>query len=271
MIITGSIVTYKNNLSILEKSIQSVLNAILDVTLYIVDNSPTDEIKTLCKDNNVIYLKNKKNEGFAKGHNQILRKIMATSDYHIVVNPDVYFERGTLLKMKNYMEEHLNTSLVMPKILNSDGTIQYNCKLLPTPLNLLVRRFLFFLPNLVDRSNYFYEMRFADYSKPMEVPYLSGCFMFLRTAAIRKIGVFDERFFLYAEDIDYSRRLNQQFKTIYYPEVSIYHYHQKGSYTTLKLLFYNIQSAIKYFNKWGWLDRDRRKINQQYQQTYQVE
>jgi len=107
-----------------------------------------------------------------------------------------------------------------------------------------------------------YEMREKDYQTKFVAPSLSGCFMFLRTEALQKIGLFDERYFMYLEDIDLSRRIFQQYKNVYFPTQIIYHDHAKGSYKSLKLLFIHIQSALRYFNKWGWFfDKERKKIN----------
>jgi hypothetical protein len=173
-------------------------------------------------------------------------------------------------ELYDYINRDVNIGLVMPKVLNIDGSIQYNCKLLPKPYNLIVRRFFGFFTNLANRSNDKYEMRFTDYNRIIEVPYLSGCFMLIRNEVLRKVGMFDERFFLYAEDIDFSRRIHQEYKTMYYPNVEIYHYHEKGSYKSLKLLYYNIESAFKYFNKWGWWrDEERERINGSILKMYQ--
>jgi hypothetical protein len=96
----------------------------------------------------------------------------------------------------------------------------------------------------------------------MEVPNLSGCFMLLRVDVLNIVGLFDEQFFMYLEDTDLSRRINNQFQTMYYPEVSIIHKYEKGSYKVFKLLVYHIQSAFKYFNKYGWFfDPVRTTIN----------
>jgi len=96
----------------------------------------------------------------------------------------------------------------------------------------------------------------------MEVPYLSGCFMFMRVEVLKKIGLFDERFFMYLEDTDLSRRIHRVSKTIYYPEVSIYHEYGKGSYKNPRLSLYHIKSAFKYFNKYGWFfDKERVRVN----------
>ncbi len=107
-----------------------------------------------------------------------------------------------------------------------------------------------------------YEFRFTGYGKIIYVPYLSGCFMFFRTEALKQAGLFDERFFMYLEDVDLSRRIHKHYRTVYYPEISVFHQYEKGSYKNSKLLKYHLQSAIKYFNKWGYFfDKDRQEIN----------
>jgi GT2 family glycosyltransferase len=104
----------------------------------------------------------------------------------------------------------------------------------------------------------------------MEVPYLSGCFMFLRVAALKKVGLFDERFFMYPEDIDLTRRMYKEFKTVFYPEVEITHQHARESYKSLKLFYIHIVNMIRYFNKWGWFfDKERRIVNQRVISQYQ--
>ena len=81
-------------------------------------------------------------------------------------------------------------------------------------------------------------------------------------SALQRVGFFDERFFMYFEDVDLSRRIHKHYKTIYYPEAVIYHDYQGGSCRNFKLLKLFISSAIKYFNKWGWFfDRERLLIN----------
>jgi hypothetical protein len=267
---TCSIVVYENDEEKLQQAIQSILNTKLLIRLYIVDNSPTDYLKKICKHSKIDYFYAGRNLGFGKAHNVILKKIKENNGVHLIMNPDVFFGGGMIEELYDYINRDVNIGLVMPKVLNIDGSIQYNCKLLPKPYNLIVRRFFGFFTNLANRSNDKYEMRFTDYNRIIEVPYLSGCFMLIRNEVLRKVGMFDERFFLYAEDIDFSRRIHQEYKTMYYPNVEIYHYHEKGSYKSLKLLYYNIESAFKYFNKWGWWrDEERERINGSILKMYQ--
>jgi GT2 family glycosyltransferase len=86
--------------------------------------------------------------------------------------------------------------------------------------------------------------------------------MFLRASVLRKTGGFDERYFMYLEDVDLSRRIGRVARTVYYPTVCITHAYQKGSYKSSVLLRRHIRSAIRYFNKWGWFfDAERTDVN----------
>lgn len=261
--LTCGIVTYENDFEILSHTISSVLNTELNIQLVIFDNSGTDKIKKLCYDKRIVYHYHPKNIGFGAGHNYIWQHLRGNAPFHLVLNPDVYFDRDTLIYLSNYLRLYPEVGLAMPKILNVDGSLQYNCKLLPTPWNLFVRRFLYSFQRIVARSDYYYEMRFADYNCEMDVPYLSGCFMFLNANAVEEVGLFDERFFLYGEDIDFSRRMHLAYKTRYYPKVQVYHHHAKGSYKSLRLFWHNLRSAILYFNKWGWWDKERVLVNRE--------
>jgi GT2 family glycosyltransferase len=86
--------------------------------------------------------------------------------------------------------------------------------------------------------------------------------MFLRTKALTVSGLFDERFFMYPEDIDLSRRIHEHYDTLYYPHVFITHKHEAASYRNYKMLWIHIKNMVKYFNKWGWFkDKKREEIN----------
>ncbi len=267
-----SIVIYKTPFRFIKNLLKS-LSAIRDLNLkitiienYRYSNTYLTHLhNTLAGNIKLIVIRNNKNIGFGKAHNIALRQTIDENiKYHLVLNPDIYFEEGVLEELYDFMEKNPDVGLVMPKVLYPDGKIQYLCKLLPTPLDLFGRRFLNKGPlkKYIEKRNEIYELRFTGYNKIMEVPYLSGCFMFIRTEVLKKVGLFDERFFMYLEDTDLSRRIHRVAKTIYYPYVHIYHEHQKGSYKNLKLLKIHIESAIKYFNKWGWFnDSEREAIN----------
>ena len=130
-------------------------------------------------------------------------------------------------------------------------------------MDLIGRRFLGFLPFVKKRDRRF-EMRGSGYDREMDVPFCSGCFMFLRTAALREVGLFDDRIFMYGEDLDLSRRIctSGRWTTRFWPGATIVHAHNKESYRSRKLLWIHMKSIAYYFNKYGWLfDRERRRIN----------
>jgi GT2 family glycosyltransferase len=258
-----SLVTYKSDKETVKRVIDCSLRTELIKKFYVIDNSPTDKLKELSTlDRRVVYIFNSKNMGFGKAHNIGIRKSLESGvSYHLVINPDVYFGESTIKDLYNYMDANPDVGSIMPKILYPSGETQYLAKLLPTPFDLIIRRFISF-NNWGKKRDERYELRFSGYDKIMNVPNLSGCFMFLRIKALKEIGLFDENFFMYLEDTDLSRRMHNKYKTIFYPKACVFHEFAKGSYKNRKLLMIHIQSAIYYFNKWGWFfDNERDKIN----------
>jgi hypothetical protein len=263
MHLTVSIVTYKNNILQLQRAVNCVAESPCVEKIYIIDNSPSNQLREITfLSEKIEYIFNNKNLGYGRANNIALENSIKNGvNYHLVLNPDIYFEKGVIEELYDFMEKNPDVGLVMPKILYPDGSLQYLCKLLPTPLDLIRRRFL--PGNIFSKQNSFYELRFAGYNKIMDVPYLSGCFMFIRTEALRRVGLFDEQFFMYLEDADISRRIHKHYRTVYYPKVFGFHEYEKGSYRNSKLLKYHLFSAFRYFNKWGYFfDKDRREINQ---------
>lgn len=255
-----SIVLYKTDSEDLLNIFDCIKGSGIDYHLYLVDNSPNNSLKNVIQDNNITYINSKKNIGYGKGHNLVLKSVLNSSRYHLVINPDITFSSDVLSKLISYMNSQSEVGLLMPQILSQDGEIQYLSKLIPTPLNLILRMAL---PRWVFKSKRErYQLEFTDYKSVIEAPFLSGCFMFLRTVALKEVGNFDARFFMYTEDVDLSRRIHEKYKTIYYPKVDVIHKHAKESFKNPKMMFNHISSAIKYFNKWGWFfDKKRRETN----------
>lgn len=230
--------------------------------IYLVDNSASRN--KAFEISGTTYIYNGMNLGYGAAHNIAIKKsIEAGIKYHLVLNPDIYFDAEALNKLLNYIDQNEDIGLVMPMVKYPNGNPQYLCKLLGSPFDLFGRRFVP-LERWVEVKNNRYELRFTGYDKIMQVPSLSGCFMLLRTAVLEKVGEFDERFFMYCEDLDLCRRIGKVSRTMFYPEVSIFHDYEKGSYKNSALLMYHMMSAIKYFNKWGWFfDKERRRINRE--------
>jgi GT2 family glycosyltransferase len=257
-------VLYKHNYAQIEGLIESVLSTKISTYLTLIDNSPTNNLQQeLPKHLPINYHFSGSNLGYGRAHNLSIEKSLVNATYHLVLNPDIRFEPNAISQMIAYMDSHPNIGLLMPKVLYPSGEIQHLCKLMPTPFDLIMRRFIpnFLQPWFKHRMEQ-YELKHKDYNQTMEVPNLSGCFMLMRCEALKYTGLFDDRFFMYLEDTDLSRRMNQQFQTVYYPEVSIIHHYEKGSYKSNKLLLYHISSAFKYFWKYGWFfDTVRTTVN----------
>lgn len=262
-LLTGCIVLYKNDPGILKEAIDSFLNSELSNKLYLIDNSPTDTLKNISDDERVVYLHNPSNPGFGAAHNIAIKMARKdSSKYHLVLNPDIYFTKEVLPGIITHMEKNSNIGNLMPNVVYPDGSTQFLCKLLPTPYDWIGRRFNP-VRSWVEKRNNLFELKFTGYNRIMYVPYLSGCFMFLRMQALEDVGLFDEGIFMYGEEADLCRRLiSHGYDTVFFPDVTVSHYFEKGSHKSLKLTWIGIKSAVYYFNKWGWIfDSERKRIN----------
>jgi len=180
------------------------------------------------------------------------------------LNADVYFEKIINIDVLNqlycFMDQNPQVGHVMPMVLNPDGSIQKLCKLIPSPLDLAARVLGRFGLNLKKIINI--ELPESVYQQKCFVPYLSGCFMFLRVDALKDVGLFDERFFMYPEDIDLTRRMAVKYDTIFFPDVQVYHEHGGASHKSIRMFLIHLLNMIRYFNKWGWFyDPIRRNLN----------
>jgi GT2 family glycosyltransferase len=261
--VTASIVVYKNDPREVVAAIRSVLDAPLSSKCTVVDNSPSPDLQQCVLENGAQYIFAGTNRGFGAGHNLAVKADGDLSEYHLVLNPDVYFAPETLKALYLFMKDAPAVGLTMPRILYPDGTDQNLCKQLPSPIDLISRRFLGGLGRYLFAARLSrYELRHLDLRVAREIPCLSGCFMLIRSKIFDEVGFFDERYFMYMEDVDLCRKIGLKYKTVFYPQVSVTHGYTKGSYRDPKLLKYHLQSALKYFLKWGWIhDPERRRLN----------
>lgn len=265
--ITASIVLFNTPRTQIDTVLKSVFDSECIETLYIIDNSPNDKWRILEKraaENGVTKIRYIHNEnlGYGASHNLAMQEaIESGSVYHIVLNPDISFGTEVLPALTHFMEENKDASYVLPKVVYPDGEIQYLCKLLPTPGDLIFRRFL--PKSWGKKRNDRYCLKMSGYDKVINPPCLSGCFMFLRLSTLQEHNIFfDEGYFMYCEDFDLMRRLHRVSKTLYFPDVQIVHNHQKESYKNKKMLIAHIKSAVRYFGKYGWwFDRERQAMN----------
>jgi GT2 family glycosyltransferase len=260
---TVSLVTYRHSLDQVRPVVEAVLRSSCVEKFFVVDNSGDGPLRgELAREFPSVEYIPLANPGFGAAHNAAMRRAQeGGATIHAVVNPDIDFKPGTLETIESFFRENPDVGLVMPKTVNVDGSMQYNCRLLPTPFDMFGRRFL---PKAwTARRRFVYEMRGVDHEKTFDCGYLCGCFLVFRLACLKEVGMFDERFFMYPEDIDISRRVYaSRWRSVYCPKATVVHAHEAASYKSWRMTRVHVWNMVKYFNKWGWLfDRGRRRIN----------
>ena len=201
------------------------------------------------------------NLGYGRAHNLAIKQSVGRCRYHLVLNSDILFEPKVITGLMAIMDDRLTAGLAMPMVRYPDGSIQHLCRLLPDPAVLIGRRF-FGRMAWAQKRNCQYELQDWAYDEIASFPFLSGCFMFMRRTVLDRVVGFDPRYFLYAEDLDLSRRIHGVAETLYYPKVEIVHEYRSLQLRSWRQWLYGITSLSQYFSKWGWLvDRDRDAIN----------
>lgn len=250
--VSGCIVTY-NNIRTIGNAIGTLLdNTPSDFRLFAVDNGSTDGTVEFIRENfpGVTLIESKKNIGFGAGHNSIIDKL--DSDYHAIINPDIILRDDVISKMVDYMEKNRDIGMLSPEIRFPDGRPQILGKKFPLPQYLIASRLRGKKPGRLLSE---YAMLDCDLTEPMPIQNATGCFMFIRTELFRQIGGFDERYFMYFEDVDLTKKVNRVSKVIYYPGATVYHEWGRESKKNMKLKLVQLQSMIKFYSKWGIKDK----------------
>ncbi|MEI6683906.1 MAG: glycosyltransferase [Bacteroidota bacterium] len=242
----------------LEQCLHSVQNAChgLDAEVFVVDNDSVDGSVKMVKEKfpEVLLIENKDNKGFSSANNQAIRK--STGQYILLLNPDTIVEDDTLRKVVDFMDAHPDAGGLGVKMLDGKGKFLPESKRgLPLPSVAFFK--VFGLSALFPRSKIFstYHLGYLDKDKTHVVDVLAGAFMLLRKTVLDKIGLLDEAFFMYGEDIDLSYRITEAgYKNYYYPGTRIIHYKgesTKKSSLNYVFVFYNamIVFAKKHFSK----------------------
>jgi GT2 family glycosyltransferase len=247
---SASVVIYNNPLHMLSACVESFLDTPLQVHLTIMDNSPKPHTLEYPK---TTYRFTGANLGYGKAHNLAIFD-SEPSRYHLILNPDIQIGPGTLSGLFSYMEQNPDVGIVCPRVLGSDGTVQHLNRRQPNVLDLYLRRFAPEVLKRVFRKRLdHYAMCDTGYDDICDVESLSGCFMFCRTAVLRDVGGMSPQYFMYFEDYDLSRKVQQQgFRTVYNPAVSVIHHWGQASYSSAKMTLIHLASAWNYFNTWGW-------------------
>ena len=229
-----SVIIVNYNVSyFLEQCLLSVRKAVegLEAEVFVVDNNSVDGSAEMVRRRfpEVILHANRENVGFSRANNQAIRR--AQGKYVLLLNPDTVVEEDTFHKCFRYMEEHPPAGALGVKMMDGAGKFLPESKRgMPTPWVAFAK--VFGLSALFPKSKLFnqYHLGHLPEDETSEVDILAGAFMFMRTEALEKVGLLDETFFMYGEDIDLSYRIQQGgYQVIYFSETRIIHY--KGEST----------------------------------------
>ncbi|WMJ73130.1 glycosyltransferase [Cytophagaceae bacterium ABcell3] len=241
----------------LEQTLHSVFNALhnIDAEVFVVDNNSVDGSVDMVRKlfPQVKLIANKHNSGFSKANNQAIRQ--ATGEYILLLNPDTIVQEDTFRKCIDFMDAHPEGGGLGVKMLDGQGRFLPESKRgLPSPEVAFYK--IFGLAALFPKSKRFgkYHLGYLDENQTHEVDILSGAYMFLRKETLDKIGLLEEEYFMYGEDIDLSWRIILGgYKNYYFPETRIIHYKGESTKKTsinYVFIFYKamIIFASKYFS-----------------------
>lgn len=254
--LSACIVAYNNyeDIKAAIASMEQFTSPELSKKIYIVDNgvaisSPSDveEFRSWaekCKD--VEYIDAGQNLGFGKGHNAVLERL--DSEYHAIVNPDILFCEDAFSEIIAWMDENKDVGMVIPDIRDEYGKRQLVYREELTVFDMFVR---FFCKGVFKKRVMKHTLQDKDYSKPFQVPFGQGSFLVTRTELFKEVKGFDDNFFMYVEDADLCKRVNQVSKLMYFPGARVIHKWEQGSHENKTLFKYHVQSMKYYFKKWG--------------------
>lgn len=192
------------------------------------------------------------NLGFGPGHNRII--VSLTSDFHLVLNPDVEMAANALTAGIKRLQDDTGIALVSPRAVGATGQQEFLCKRYPSVLVLALRAFApVFVRQWFHRRLDYYELRDRCHTNAeASVPLASGCFMLVRRADLQAVGGFDDAYFLYFEDFDLSIRIREHGTLLYCPEVEVVHHGGYAGSKGLRHLKYFFRSALQFFRHHGW-------------------
>lgn len=255
--LSACIVAYNNyeDIKVAIASMEKYTSPELKKKIYIVDNgvaisNPADvvEFKSFVeKMGDVEYIDAGGNLGFGKGHNKVLD--IMDSKYHAIVNPDIFFCEDAFSKIVEWMDKNKEFGMTIPLVTDEERNRQEVYRKELTVFDMFNR---IFLKSAFKGRAKRHTMQDMDFSKPFQVPFGQGSFLVVRSELFRELKGFDDNFFMYVEDADLCKRVNQVSKLMYFPGTRVVHKWEKGSHGNKTLFKYHVQSMKYYFKKWGW-------------------
>lgn len=243
------------------QQLRDSLNA-AQIQIYLIDNSiegnlSGDKFSSLQAQANtwnveLALMHGHGNVGYGAAHNLVIHE--TDCDYHLLLNPDLSVDNNCLLAGITFLAENENIVMASPYAEYASGEKQYLCKRYPSVFTFFVRGFFpNFLKKLFTKRLAGYEMHeLSENRSAIGVPIASGCFMLCRTSALKQLGGFDEKFFLYFEDFDLCLRLTTQGKIAYVPAMRIRHTGGNAAGKGFSHIKMFLRSGIQFFNTHGW-------------------
>jgi len=246
--LTISIVSY-NSLSFLRECLNSILSSPPGVghEIIVVDNASSDGTDEFVKKNypEIILIPNKRNIGFAAANNRAIEE--SRSKYVLLINSDCMVYKKSLGSLVEFMEKNPEVGIAGPKIVNSDGTIQFSCRRFPSVFNAAAHTIL---TNIFPDNPFSKKYKLADIGRdnPFKVDWVSGSCMIIRRKALEDTGILDENYFMYVEDLDICYRMWQKnWEVQYYPEAEIMHHIAGSSGSGEIKASFRMQKSVFYF------------------------
>lgn len=226
--------------------------------VIVIDNSRTPSCAEVARQTaGVDLIRNERNVGYARAVNQGIAAAGPAARFVLIVNPDIEVHPGAVEELLDAMVEHPEAGLAGAKLLNPDGTLQHSCRRFYTASTVLLRRT--FLGRLFPRHRALREHLMVDWDHESmrDVDWLLGACLLARRAAIEDVGLMDERFFLYFEDVDWCARMHARgWKVLYVPDAVMVHHHRRES--ARSGLFHpsrrsHLASVLRFYEKWSLL------------------
>ena len=222
--------------------------------VIVVDNASSDGCTESLKENfdDIRVIANTDNKGYSRGVNQGIR--FSSGRFILVLNPDIEVGEGSIDGLLEFMKKTPDAGIAGSKLVYPDGTLQYSCRSFYTFGALVLRRS--FLGRLFPRAKALREHLMLDYDhlEPRKVDWLIGACMMVRREAVEDVGIMDERFFLYFEDLDWCYRMSKQGWNVYYvPSSVMVHKYERSSARKImnKPFLFHLLSMLRYYEKWN--------------------
>ncbi len=240
-----------NTREFLARCLDSVYETVSGIRfeVLVVDNASTDDSVRIVRRQfpHAHLIENRENAGFARANNQAIR--LSRGRYILLLNSDTEVQAGALAKMVGFMADHPQVGGCGPRLFNADGSLQVSCHPMLTPWREFWR--LLFLERISRRTTY--DLSGWDLQTPREVEVIKGACLMLRRQALDQVGLLDEQYFMYTEEVDLCFRLRQAgWKLYWLPEARVVHYGEGSSRQVAEMMYIQLyRSKIQFYRKIG--------------------